>query len=174
MIVRVVPDQSGLVAAVLPGCCGGGRDRGLSPGSPEPPRRSGVGSALGAAGGEAGDVVVHEEDVRQDRGQAGEHRARHQPALVIDVPLDEARHRAGREELLVARDDEGQRVEETRARDREGEDDAATVAEFGPYRKLRLMKVSRLDRSAGRLTAGLCQPSMPLSREGSLSPRGGR
>jgi len=28
--------------------------------------------------------------------------------------------------------------------------DAATVAEFGPYRKSRLLKVSRLDRSARR------------------------
>src|SRR3989304_1249476 len=51
------------------------------------PERERWGSALGAAGGEAGDVVVHEKNVQQDRGQAGKQRAGHEPAPVVDVAL---------------------------------------------------------------------------------------
>src|SRR3972149_2710310 len=83
-------------------------------------------SGLRAARREARDIVVHEERVEEHGRQR-----RHQPAPVIAVPLDQARHRAGREPLLAARVDERERVEEPGPRDGEGEDRGRDQAGHG-------------------------------------------
>src|SRR3972149_7231289 len=56
-----------------------------------------VTSGFRAARRAARDVVVHEERVEGHGGQRRQQRPCHQPAPVIDVPFDQARHRAGRE-----------------------------------------------------------------------------
>src|SRR5580692_6906365 len=58
---------------------------------------------LGRAGGQAGDVIVHQERIDHERRRRGNQRAGHQHAPLIDIAADEARHRADSQHLLVGR-----------------------------------------------------------------------
>src|ERR1700739_2679533 len=69
-------------------------------------------SAFGGAGGQACDVVVHEESVDHERRRCGDQGAGHQHAPFVDVGADEARHRADGENLLVRGIQEGHRIDE--------------------------------------------------------------
>src|ERR1051326_7514669 len=58
-------------------------------------------SSLRCAGGQAGDVVVHQERVDDERRRRGDQRAGHQHAPLVDVGADQAGHGADREHLLL-------------------------------------------------------------------------
>src|SRR5262249_21067685 len=68
--------------------------------------------SLGGAGGEAGDVVVHEEGVDEKRRRRAEQRPGHDLAPVVDIALHQRGDDAGREHQLVGRGGERQRIEE--------------------------------------------------------------
>src|SRR5262249_2105085 len=69
--------------------------------------RSSRHSPLRGAGGQAGDVVVHQEGVDDQRRRRRQQGPRHQHAPLVDVGADQARHRADREHLLVGAVEEG-------------------------------------------------------------------
>src|SRR5262249_35882313 len=73
----------------------------------------------GCAGGQAGDVVVHQKSVDEQRRRRGEQRAGHQHAPLVDVGADQAGHGADGEHLLVRAVEECQRIDERRPGDRE-------------------------------------------------------
>src|SRR4030081_3653554 len=77
---------------------------------------------LGGAGGEPGDVVVHEEGVDDQRRRRPEQRPGHDLAPVEHVALEQRGDDADREHQLVRRGGEAERVEELRPRLGEGED----------------------------------------------------
>ena len=77
---------------------------------------------FGGAGGQAGDVVVHQEGVDDERRRGGDQRAGHQHAPLVDVAADQAGHGADGEHLLVRRIEERHRIDEGRPRHGEGED----------------------------------------------------
>src|SRR5437588_13112925 len=79
-------------------------------------------SAFGRAGGEAGDVVVHEESVDDERRHCAEQRRGHDLAPVEHVTLDERGDDSRRQHHLVDRGGEGHRVEEVGPRHGESED----------------------------------------------------
>src|SRR5215470_7075064 len=79
-------------------------------------------SAFGGAGGEAGDVVVHQEGVDDQRRRGAKQRAGHDLPPVEDVALDQGGDDADRQHQLVGRGGEGERVEELRPGDGKGED----------------------------------------------------
>src|SRR5215472_4674123 len=79
-------------------------------------------SAFGRAGGETGDVVVHQEGVDDQRRRRAQERAGHDLPPVEDVALDQCRNDADRQHQLVGRGGEGERIEELRPGDGEGED----------------------------------------------------
>src|SRR5882672_98579 len=79
-------------------------------------------SSLGGAGGQAGDVVVHEEGVDDERRRCAEQRAGHDLAPGEDVAADQGGDDAHRQHQLVGRGGEGERVEELRPGHGEGED----------------------------------------------------
>ena len=79
-------------------------------------------SALGRAGGQAGDVVVHQEGVDQDRRQRGQHAGRHDLAPLEHVAADQVADDADGQHHLVGRVEIGQRIEEAAPAHREGED----------------------------------------------------
>src|ERR1700730_19243389 len=62
--------------------------------------------SLRRAGGEAGDVVVHEEGVDDQRRRRREQRRGHDHAPLIDVALDQGRDRSRRQHQLIAAVDE--------------------------------------------------------------------
>src|SRR5215510_334944 len=62
---------------------------------------SAISSALGGAGGEPGDVVVHQERIDDERRRRGHQGTRHQHAPLVDVGTDQAGDGAHREHLLV-------------------------------------------------------------------------
>src|SRR5882762_6168091 len=79
-------------------------------------------SPFGRAGGEAGDVVVHEESVDDERRHCAEQRRGHDLAPVEHVALDERADDSRRQHHLVDRGGEGHRVEEIGPRHGERED----------------------------------------------------
>src|SRR3990170_2312728 len=86
----------------------------------KPPGRVGD-SGLGASGCQPRNVVIHQECVEQDRGEAREERPGHQPAPVVHVAFDQRRHGADRQQLFLVREDERHRVEKSGPGDRKGE-----------------------------------------------------
>src|SRR6185437_11275727 len=56
---------------------------------------------FGRAGGQAGNVIVHEEGINDERRRGRDQRAGHQHAPLVDVRPDQAGHSADREYLLV-------------------------------------------------------------------------
>src|SRR5215831_3713578 len=60
-------------------------------------------SALGGAGGEPGDIIIHQECINDERRCRGSERAGHEHAPFVDVGPDQARDRADSENLLVGR-----------------------------------------------------------------------
>src|SRR5262245_17400990 len=70
--------------------------------------------SLGGAGGQAGDVVVHQEGVDQQRRGGAEQRPGHDLTPVEHVALDQAGDDADRQHQLVGRGGEGERIEELR------------------------------------------------------------
>src|SRR5580692_2480935 len=83
---------------------------------------SAMSSTLCRAGGQAGDVIVHQECVDDQRRRGAEQGASHDLAPVEDVALDQGGDDADRQHQLIGRSREHQRIEELRPRDREGED----------------------------------------------------
>src|SRR5215831_10619396 len=79
-------------------------------------------SAFGRAGGETGDVVVHQEGVDDQRRRGAKQRAGHDLSPVEDVALDQGGDDADRQHQLIGRGGEGERIEELRPRHREAED----------------------------------------------------
>ena len=79
-------------------------------------------SALGRAGGQAGDVVVHQEGVDDQRRRGAQQRAGHDLPPVEHVALDQRRDDADRQHQLVGRGGERERIEELRPGHGEGED----------------------------------------------------
>src|SRR5882672_5727659 len=84
-------------------------------------------SPFGRAGGEAGDVVVHEESVDDERRHCAEQRRGHDLAPVEHVALDEGGDDSRRQHHLVDRGGERHRVEEVgpghgEREDRRGDD----------------------------------------------------
>src|SRR5215472_9673452 len=77
--------------------------------------------ALGGAGGETGDVIVHQKSVDHERRRRGEERASHQHSPFIHVGADQARYGANGEDLLVRRVEERHRIHECRPGHRESE-----------------------------------------------------
>src|SRR5262249_25300407 len=77
---------------------------------------------LGRAGGQPGNVVIHEKRVDHEGRCGCYQRAGHQHPPLVDVGADQARHRAHRQHLLVGGIEEGHGVDEGRPRDGEGED----------------------------------------------------
>src|SRR4051795_8947235 len=83
---------------------------------------SAMSSTLCRAGGQAGNVVVHQERVDDQRRGGAEQGAGHDLSPVEHVALDQAGDDADRQHQLIGRGREHQRIEELRPRDREGED----------------------------------------------------
>src|SRR5262249_1668835 len=79
-------------------------------------------STLCRAGGQSGNVVVHQEGVDDQRRRRAEQRAGHDLPPVVDIAPDQRRDDADRQHELVRRCREGERIEELRPRHREGED----------------------------------------------------
>src|SRR5438067_1474944 len=77
---------------------------------------------FGGAGGQAGDVVVHQKRVDDERRRGAQQRRRHDLPPVEDVALDERGDDAGRQHQLIDRGGERHRIEEVRPRHGEGED----------------------------------------------------
>src|ERR1043166_1261963 len=77
---------------------------------------------LHGAGGQAGDVVVHEEGIDDGDRHRAEQRAGHELAPVEDVAADQLGDDADRHRAHVALGQEDQRVEELVLRQRERED----------------------------------------------------
>src|SRR5262245_39593913 len=77
--------------------------------------------ALGGAGGEPGDVVVHEEGVDDERRGGAEKRPGHDLTPVEHVALDQRRDDADRQHELVGRGGEGEGIKKLRPRNGEGE-----------------------------------------------------
>src|SRR6185437_3692736 len=71
-------------------------------------------STLCRAGGEAGNVVVHQEGVDDERGCRAEQGAGHDLPPIIDVALDQGGDDADRQHELVGRGGENQRIEKLR------------------------------------------------------------
>src|SRR5215470_13804137 len=71
-------------------------------------------SALGSAGRESGNVIVHEKGVDDERRRGGNERPRHQHAPFVDVGANKACDRADRENLLVRRVQESHGIDESR------------------------------------------------------------
>src|SRR5215207_6769956 len=78
--------------------------------------------ALGRAGRQTRNVVVHEEGVDDERRRRAEQRAGHDLTPVEDVALDQGRDDADGQHQLGGRGGEGQGIEELRPRHREAED----------------------------------------------------
>src|SRR5262249_27441641 len=78
--------------------------------------------SLGGAGGEPGDVVVHQEGVDDQRRRGAEQRAGHDLPPVEHVALGQRGDDADRQHQLIGRGGEGERVEELRPGDGKGED----------------------------------------------------
>src|SRR3954469_2259243 len=83
---------------------------------------SAMSSTLCRAGGQAGNVIVHQERVDDQRRCGAEQGAGHDLAPVEDVALDQRGDDADRQHQLIGRGREHQRVKELRPRHREGED----------------------------------------------------
>src|SRR4051794_11848307 len=81
-----------------------------------------AGSAFRRAGGQAGDVVVHQERIDDHRRQCGQQRAGHQLAPGEGVAADELGDDADGQRHLVRAGDEGGRVDESGPGHGEGED----------------------------------------------------
>src|SRR5436305_14304034 len=79
-------------------------------------------SALDGAGGEAGDVVLHEERVDEGDGNGTQERPGHQLAPVKGVPADQLAHDSYRHGSHARTAEEEQRVEELVLRERERKD----------------------------------------------------
>src|ERR1044071_8101112 len=79
-------------------------------------------STLCRTGGQAGNVVVHQEGIDDQRRSGAEQGAGHDLSPVEDVALDQGGDDADRQHQLVRRCREHQRVQELRPGDREGED----------------------------------------------------
>src|SRR5690242_14115962 len=90
-----------------------------------------AGLSLGRAGGEAGNVVVHEEGVDDEGWRGGEERRRHDHAPLIDVGLDQRGDRPRGQHLLVGAEDEGHGIDEGRPAYGEGEDRRGDQARQG-------------------------------------------
>src|SRR5216683_3664998 len=80
---------------------------------------SAMSSTLCRTGGQAGDVVVHQERVDDERGRGAEQRAGHDLSPVEDVTLDQGRDDADRQHQLIRRGRENQRIQKLRPRYRE-------------------------------------------------------
>src|SRR5438034_8521001 len=79
-------------------------------------------SALHGAGGEAGDVVLHEERVDEGDGNGAQERPGHQLTPVEGVAADQLAHDADRHGAHARLAEEEEGVEELVLRQREGED----------------------------------------------------
>src|SRR5262249_58134577 len=77
--------------------------------------------ALGGAGGEPGDVVVHEEAVDDQRRGGAEERSGHDLTPVEHVTLDQRRDDADRQHQLVGRGGEGEGIKKLRPGHGKGE-----------------------------------------------------
>src|SRR5437016_4832053 len=78
--------------------------------------------ALGSAGGQPGNVVVHEERVDDERGGGAEESPGHDLTPVEHIALDQRGDDADRQHQLLRRCGEGERVKKLRPRHSEGED----------------------------------------------------
>src|SRR5207244_5953705 len=85
--------------------------------------------AFGGAGGQAGDVVVHEERVDDERRRGAEQRRGHDLPPVEHVALDERTDDSRRHHHLVDRDGAGHRVEEVGPGHGEGGDGSGNAPE---------------------------------------------
>src|SRR3954452_589724 len=83
---------------------------------------SAMSSTLCRTGGQAGNVIVHQERVDDQRRGGAEQGAGHDLAPVEDVALDQRGDDADRQHQLVGRGGEHQRIQELRPRHRERED----------------------------------------------------
>src|ERR1700689_1915417 len=83
---------------------------------------SAMSSTLCRAGGQPGDVIVHQECVDDQRRRGAEQGAGHDLAPVEDVALDQGGDNADRQHQLIGRGREHQRIEELRPGRGEGED----------------------------------------------------
>src|ERR1043165_1409975 len=79
-------------------------------------------STLRCAGSEAGDVIIHQERVDDQRRRRAEQRAGHDLTPVEHVALDQSRDDADGEHKLICRGGERQRIKKLRPAHREGED----------------------------------------------------
>src|SRR6266567_9178380 len=79
-------------------------------------------STLRRAGGEAGNVIVHQEGIDEERRRSAEQRAGHNLPPVEHIAPDQRRDDADRKHELIRRGQECKRIEELRPADREGED----------------------------------------------------
>src|SRR5215470_1650786 len=79
-------------------------------------------STLGGASGEAGDVVVHQEGVDDERRRGAQERAGHDLPPIEHVALDERRYDADGKHQLVGGRGEGEGIEELRPAHGERED----------------------------------------------------
>src|SRR6266849_2131715 len=84
--------------------------------------------ALDGAGGETGDVVLHEERVDEGDGNGAQQGPRHQLAPVEGVPADQLAHDAYRHGAHARFAEEEQRVEKLVLRQRKGEDPGGNEA----------------------------------------------
>src|SRR5882757_10262940 len=83
---------------------------------------SAMSSTLCRAGGQAGNVIVHQEGVDDQRRCGAEQGAGHDLTPVEDVALDQGGDDADRQHQLIGRGGEHQRIEELGPGDGEGED----------------------------------------------------
>ena len=74
---------------------------------------------LGRAGSQAGDVIVHQEGIDDQRRRGAEQRARHDLTPVVHVALDQGGDDADRQDELVGGGRERERIEEIRPRNGE-------------------------------------------------------
>src|SRR3954464_1014910 len=83
---------------------------------------SAMSSTLCRTGGQAGNVVVHQEGVDDQRWRSAEQGAGHDLSPVEHIALDQGGDDADRQHQLIGRCRENQRIEKLRPRDRERED----------------------------------------------------
>src|SRR3954471_2095882 len=83
---------------------------------------SAMSSTLCRTGGQAGNVVVHQEGVDDQRRGGAEQGARHDLPPVEDVALDQGGDDADGQHQLTGRGGEDERIQELRPGHREGED----------------------------------------------------
>src|SRR6202011_3482328 len=96
---------------------------------------SAMSSTLCRTGGQAGNVIVHQERVDDERRRGAEQGAGHDLTPVEDVALDQGGNDADRQHQLIGRSREHQGIKELRPGNREGEDGRSDQAGQGHRNK---------------------------------------